>query len=85
MESRIEDGKLVIELPLEKPRPSSTGKTLLVASTRGVQRTTARVKGKTISIVVNAFIPRYGELSEWRGKPSGTQNHERDEEQEDDE
>lgn len=46
MEARIEDGKLVIELSLEKPRPSSTGKTLLVASTRGVQRTGSPVEGK---------------------------------------
>jgi len=83
MESRIEDGKLVIELPLEKPRPSSTGKTLLVATTRGVQRTTARVRGKTISIVVNAFIPRDGEVSEQRGKPAVAQTHERDEEEDD--
>lgn len=63
MEARIEDGKLVIELPLEKPRLSSTGKTLLVASTRGVQRTGARFKGKPISMVVNAFIP---ETSRWQ-------------------
>jgi hypothetical protein len=53
---RIEDENLVIELPLEKPWPSSTGKTLLVASTHGVQRTTTRLKGKAISIVANAFV-----------------------------
>jgi hypothetical protein len=56
MKSRIENENLVIELPLEKPRLSSTGKTLLVASTRGVQRTTAKFKGKTISVVANAFV-----------------------------
>ncbi|HEX4542496.1 MAG TPA: hypothetical protein VH114_04960 [Candidatus Acidoferrum sp.] len=56
MNARIEDGMLVIELPLEKPRPSSSGKTLLVASTRGVQNSTARLKGRFISVVANAFI-----------------------------
>jgi len=56
MKSRIEKGNLVIELPLEKPRLSSTGKTLLVASTRGVKRTTAQFKGKIISVVANAFV-----------------------------
>jgi hypothetical protein len=83
MESRIEDGKLVIELPLEKPRPSSTGKTLLIASTRGVQRSTGRFKGKTISIVANAFIFPDGEVSEQRGKPAREQRQERDEEEDD--
>jgi hypothetical protein len=58
MNARIEDDNLVIELPLEKPHPSPTGKTLLVASTHGVQRTTARHKGKIISIVANAFVGR---------------------------
>src|SRR6266849_7865033 len=85
MESRIEDGKLVIELPLEKPRPSATGKTLLVASTRGVQRTTARLKGRPISMVVNAFIPRDGEVPTRLGKPSWMQKHEREGTEEDDE
>jgi hypothetical protein len=85
MESRIEDGKLVIELPLERPRLSSTGKTLLVASTRGVQRTTARLKGKTISIVINAFIPIDGEVSAQRGKPGWEKRRERVGTEEDDE
>lgn len=76
MEARIEDGKLIIEMLLEKPHPSSTGKTLLVASTRGVQRTTARLKGKTISIVVNAFVPRDGGVLEQRGKPAREQRYE---------
>ena len=82
MESRIEDGKLVIELSLEKPRLSSTGKTLLVASTRGVQRSTSRFKGKTISIVANAFIFPDSAVTERVGK-SGTRRHERDEEDDD--
>jgi hypothetical protein len=85
MGSRIENGKLIIELELEKPHPSSTGKTLLVASTRGVQRTTARLKGKTISIVVNAFIPRDRDLSGQRGRPALEQRYEREGTEEDDE
>jgi hypothetical protein len=83
MDARIEDGNLVIELPLEKPRPSATGKTLLVASTRGVQRSTARFKGKTISVVANAFIFPDTGVTERPGKPSGAQRHERDEEEDD--
>jgi len=85
MESRIEDGKLVIELPLEKPRPSATGKTLLVASTRGVKRSTARFRGKTISIVANAFIFPDTRATERLGKPAWEQKHERGGAEEDDE
>lgn len=85
MEARIEDGKLVIELSLEKPRPSSTGKTLLVASTRGVQRTGARLNGKPISMVVNAFIPRDGGLTVQHEKPFGLRRHERESDEDDDE
>ena len=85
MEARIEDGKLVIELSLEKPRLSSTGKTLLVASTRGVQRRGARFKGKPISMVVNAFIPRDVEVAELREKPFGVRRREREDEEDGDE
>jgi hypothetical protein len=69
MQSKIKNGNLVIELPLEKPRPSKTGKTLLVASTRGVKRLEVRYKGKTVSAVVNAFIYPDGQLTE-EGLPS---------------
>jgi hypothetical protein len=80
MKSRIENGNLVIELPLEKPRPSSTGKTLLVASTRGVIRTTAQFKGKTISVVANAFVFSDGLASEASKKSSKTRIQEDEEE-----
>jgi len=83
MEARIEDGLLVIELLLEKPRPSATGKTLLVASTRGVKRSTARIKGKIISIVANAFIFPDTEVTGRRGKPLGTERRELEDEEED--
>jgi hypothetical protein len=46
MQSKIKNGNLVIELPLEKPRPSKTGKTLLIASTRGVKRLEAQQRSK---------------------------------------
>ena len=57
METTIENGMLVIKIPLEKtPRPSSSGKTLVVAATNGFTSTNATVDGKPISISVNATI-----------------------------
>jgi len=47
---------LKIELPLEKPKPSKSGKTMVVASTHGVKTTEVRYKGRNIVVVANAFI-----------------------------
>jgi len=54
----IKGNKLCIEIDLEKPTPSSSGKTLVVASTRGNAVTTAMVDGKPITIGLNAYISR---------------------------
>jgi hypothetical protein len=59
MKVLIENGELVIRLRLNKPPvPSSTGKTLVVASTRGNQRTEAVVDGQPVVIGVNAYIAK---------------------------
>jgi len=48
--------ELVIRIPLETPTPSQSGKTLLVASTRGAITTTAQVDGKPVKVSLNAYI-----------------------------
>jgi hypothetical protein len=59
MSTTIEKGELVIRLPIaENPPPSMSGKTRVVATTRGFIGTTATVAGKPVSISVNATIPR---------------------------
>lgn len=52
----INNNKLCIEIDLEKPTPSASGKTLVVASTHGNTVTTAEVNGKPITIGLNAYI-----------------------------
>jgi hypothetical protein len=54
----IKDNKLFIEIDLEKPTPSSSGKTLVVASTHGNTVTSAEVDGKPLTIGLNAYIKR---------------------------
>ena len=54
--AEIKDNNLVITIPLQKPELSSTGKTYIVASTRGFAHTTAVVDGKPVSVSVNAYI-----------------------------
>jgi len=52
----IKDNKLFIEIDLETPTPSASGKTLVVASTRGNMVTTVKVNDKPVIIRLNAYI-----------------------------
>jgi hypothetical protein len=55
----IEGNELVIRLPLNKsPVPSSSGKTLVVASTHGNRTTEAVIQGQPVIVGVNAYIQR---------------------------
>jgi hypothetical protein len=56
MTVEIKNNKLCIEIDLEKPTPSASGKTLVVASTHGNTVTSAEVNGKPIIIGMNAYI-----------------------------
>jgi len=58
MKVTIENGNLVIIIPMGTPAPSASGKTLLVASTHGNQTTQAQVDGKPVVVSVNAYIKR---------------------------
>ena len=56
MKAEIKEGKLIIEIELEPPTPSVTGKTLMVASTHGNQTTSAMIDGQRVVIGLNAYI-----------------------------
>lgn len=56
MKVTIEKNELVIRIPMQKPTPSATGKTLVVATSRGNQKTDAKIDGKEITVGVNAYI-----------------------------
>ena len=58
MKVEIRDNKLCIEIDLETPTPSSSGKTLVVASTRGNTVTDIKIDGKPVTIGLNAYIKR---------------------------
>lgn len=59
MQVTIEGKELVIRIPIENPpRPSKTGKTLIVASSGGNQVTSATVDGKQVVVGVNCYIAR---------------------------
>jgi hypothetical protein len=56
MKTRIRNGKLIIELPMGPPKRSSSGKTLVVASTRGPLRSVVSVGKQTVYVVASAFV-----------------------------
>lgn len=57
MNAKIEGKELVIRIPIEEqPQPSASGKTLVVATTRGNVRTSITIQGKPVTIGVNAYI-----------------------------
>ena len=60
MKATIKDNVLHLEIPLHAPRPSATGKTLTVASTKGNQPTEALIDGKPVIVGVNAYIKPHG-------------------------
>jgi hypothetical protein len=58
MEVKIEDGKLIIVIELQKPTPSASGKTLVVATTHGNTPTECMIDGKNVIIGLNAYIKK---------------------------
>jgi hypothetical protein len=54
---KIRKGMLMIELPvLDPPQLSASGKTLVVATSRGGRRTYLKIDKKSVVINVNAYI-----------------------------
>ena len=55
---KIEGKRLVITADLETPTPSASGKTMVVASSRGNVTTTAVVDGKPVIVGLNCYIKK---------------------------
>jgi hypothetical protein len=51
-----EGDMLVIRIPIKPATPSASGKTLVVASTRGNQKTGLQVDGNDLYLGVNAYV-----------------------------
>ncbi len=59
MKATIENGELVIRLPINTPpKASASGKTLVVATSHGNKATEAIVDGQKVVVGVNAYIYR---------------------------
>lgn len=59
MKVEIKGKDLVITIPMNaEPTESKSGKSLVVASTNGNATTDVKVKGKSLVIGLNAYIPK---------------------------
>ncbi len=59
IKATIEGNELVIRIAMNAtPVPSSSGKTLVVASSHGNKQTDAMVNGQPVTVGVNAYIYR---------------------------
>ena len=56
MKVSIKGNVMTIEIDMQAPTPSSTGKTLMVATSHGYAGTEAKVNGKPVTVSVNAYI-----------------------------
>lgn len=57
MKVEIKGKDLVITIPIDHdPKASASGKTLVVASSRGNKETDVKVNGKNVTIGLNAYI-----------------------------
>ena len=56
MKVEIKGKQLIITMDMQTPAPSSSGKTLVVASSHGNVQTSAEVDGKPVTVGVNAYI-----------------------------
>ena len=55
--AQLKGDKLIITIDINNPpRPSTSGKTTVIASSNGNQATTAQWEGKPIIVGVNAYV-----------------------------
>ena len=59
MKVTVEGGELVIRIPMRKePTPSSSGKTLILATSGGNVKTEVSVFGKPVFVGLNAYVSK---------------------------
>jgi len=58
MKAEIKNNQLIVTIDLQTPTLSSSGKTLVVASSKGNKVTEVMVQGKPVTIGLNAYITK---------------------------
>lgn len=58
MKAVIEGNELILRIQLETPRPSSSGKTLIVGGSSGTVRLPVQLEGKDVYFSGNAWVKK---------------------------
>ena len=58
MKAEIKNNQLIVTIDLQTPTVSSSGKTLVVASSKGNKVTEVTVNGKPVTVGLNAYISK---------------------------
>lgn len=56
MDAKKRNGELIVSMPLVTPYESSSGKTIVVATSHGRWQSNVKVDGKTVWVVASAYI-----------------------------
>jgi hypothetical protein len=56
IKAKLKDKVLIIELPLQDPKVSGSGKNIVIGSTRGPKNAGIGYKGQDIYVIANAFV-----------------------------
>lgn len=56
MKAEIKNGNLIIPLPLQTPQRSASGKTMVLATSRGNVKTDLIYQGQPVTVGVNAYF-----------------------------
>jgi hypothetical protein len=72
-EAKIKKDVITIKMTLQRPKLSASGKSMVIATSRGKQQTGATVDGKSVFVVANAFleVEQVKETVEKPTKPKG--------------
>jgi hypothetical protein len=56
MKVKISADEISVTIPRQRPKLSASGKSMVIATSRGKQQTGAKVDGKSVFVVANAFV-----------------------------
>lgn len=64
MNATVKDRKLIIEINMQDPKLSASGRNFVVATTRGPWESPVEIAGKPVVIVLNAYVAADGSAEE---------------------
>jgi hypothetical protein len=76
LKAKVKNNALILELPLQDPKVSGSGKSVVIVSTKGPKNTGIEFEGQDLYLVANAFVrntaDRGGKTKEKSKKRSGS-------------